>query len=766
MHLHQKFRCCIAASLILFAASCCGSFGAAGSATAADKRPPNIILIMADDIGVEGLGCYGGKSYQTPRLDKLATEGVRFTHAYSQPLCANTRIQLMTGNYNNRNWLYFGVLDPSLKTMGHYMQQAGYQTCIAGKWQLQSYDPPDYPGAVMRRGKGMKVENAGFDEYALWHTGHTEEKGSRYADPVINQNGKFLKATKGKYGPDIWVDFINNYVQRAAKRDQPFFVYYPMALPHWPMSPTPGSEEWADAEKRFDEDTRYFKDMVQYMDRCVGRIVDNVDALGLKESTMILFYSDNGTHRDIVTQTVDGEIAGGKGLTTDAGTHVPLIVRWPGTVKPGVNEELIDSTDFLPTILDAAGGKLPKQPAVDGVSFYKQLLGKPATPRAWTFCHYDPRPGWDKDQFSFSRYARDKKFKLYDDGKLFNIAADPLEQHPVQASEDTPASAGARRKLMQVLVAMPKPENAPTKPLHFKPTQQNKFVAKDAKVELLWDEGVFTEGPTAAPDGAILFSDVRVSKTMRFDPKTGKTTVYRENTGSANGMIHDSKGRLLVCEGADGGGRRISVVTGGKAKTVVDNYQGKKLNSPNDIAIAPDGTIYFTDPRYGGDELLEIGFEGVFLVKDGKAKLATKQVERPNGILISADGRTAYVADNNNRYDGARALYKFKIQEDGTFAGRTELFDFGMGRRGIDGMAMDRDGNIYATAGKGEDSGVYVFSPTGKQLAVIRVPGLPTNCTFGGPKDPHALYITAEVPGKDGKKGSFGLYRIKLKTRG
>ena len=731
----------------------------------AEESPqrPNVILIMADDLGVEGLGCYGGTSYATPRLDKLAAQGMRFSHAYAQPLCTNTRIQLMTGQFNNRNWLYFGILDPRLKTVGHFMQEAGYQTCIAGKWQLQSYDPPDYPGAAIRRGTGMKVEDAGFDEFSLWHTGHTEDKGSRYADPVINQNGKFRTDTKGKYGPDLWVEYINEYVKRAAQRDRPFFVYYPMALPHWPMVPTPNSKEWSWPERRNEEDTRYFKDMVEYMDECVGRIVDNVDALGLAKSTMIIFYSDNGTHLKIRSQTKTGEVAGGKGRTTNAGTHVPLIVRWPGQIAAGVNSELIDSTDFIPTLLEAAGRKLPKGHGLDGISFYPQLVGEQYTPRRWVFCHYDPRPGWDKDQFTISRFARDKRFKLYDDGRLFDLSSDPLEHNPITTNGDTKESAAARKRLFQVLAEMPKPENAPRDPLHFQPTQQTKIVPKNSKLELLWDDGVFTEGPTVTSDGAILFSDVRQSKIIRFDPKTGKTTTFRENSGSANGLIHDAHGRLLACEGAGGGGRRISITTdGGKVKTLVDHWNGKRFNSPNDIAIAPGGTIYFTDPRYRGPEPREIEHEGVYFITGGKAQLATKQVERPNGIVTSLDGTKAYVADNNNAYGGARKLYRFAINKDGTFGDRKELFDFGMGRRGIDGMAIDTKGNIYATAGKGRDAGVFVFGPDGEQLAVIRVPDIPTNCTFGGPNDPRALYITAQVVDEESGKTSFGLYRIRV----
>lgn len=426
----------------------------------ADERP-NIVLIMADDLGVECLGSYGGTSYATPALDRLAEQGVRFTHAYAQPLCTNTRIQLMTGLYNNRNWLYFGILDPTAKTIGHYMREAGYQTCIAGKWQLQSYDPPDYPGASLRRDKGMKVMDAGFDEYSLFHAWHTEDKGSRYADPRIYENGKLRNdELKGRYGPDVWVDYINDYLERKKDDARPFFVYYPMALPHWPMVPTPDSPEWSEHSRRLEEDTRYFKDMVEYMDKCVGKIVAKVDALGIAENTMILFYSDNGTHINITSQTKTGPVHGGKGKTTDAGTHVPLIARWPRHINPGIDEELIDSTDFVPTLLEAAKRPLPADHALDGISFYPRLMGESAATREWVFCHFDPRPGWDKDQFTKRRFVRDKRFKLYDDGRLLDIPNDKLEQRPISMQDDMDQTRVIRTKLQSILNDMPNPETA------------------------------------------------------------------------------------------------------------------------------------------------------------------------------------------------------------------------------------------------------------------------------------------------------------------
>lgn len=427
-------------------------------AAASQPDRPNIILIMADDLGVEGLGCYGGTSYRTPCLDQMASEGQRFLHAYAQPLCTNSRVQLMTGLYNHRNWLAFGLLDPSAKTIGHWFSEAGYRTCIAGKWQLQSYDPVDYPGAEHRRGKGMKVQDAGFEEVSLWHTAHTEDKGPRYADPVVVQNGRFRNDLKGKYGPDVSVEFIKKFLE--GKDDRPFFVYYPMALPHWPFVPTPRSQDWGIEEKMHPPlgttggDGKYFPDMVEYMDYCVGQIVESVDALGLKEETLIIYYSDNGTDRKVVSQTVHGPIQGGKGLTTDAGTHVPLIVRWPGTVRPGVNELLVDSTDFLPTLLDAAGSPMGSDVLCDGLSFYSQLVGQSGPQRKWTYCFFDPRPGWDKDKFRRLVYARDKRFKLYEDGRFFDVAGDRLEMSPLDESRLNVEAVAARRQLQDVLLQM------------------------------------------------------------------------------------------------------------------------------------------------------------------------------------------------------------------------------------------------------------------------------------------------------------------------
>jgi len=431
------------------------------SVNADETRSPNIVLIMADDLGIEGLGCYGGLSYKTPNLDRLAKTGLRFKHAHAQPLCSNTRLQLMTGLHNDRNWTYFGILDPGEKTFGHFFKKANpdYKKCIAGKWQLQSYDPPDYPGSEKRRGTGMHPKDAGFDCYSLFHSLHTEDKGSRYPDPTWLEDGE-LKKAPGKYGPDIWVQYINEFMER--EKDRPFFVYYPMALPHWPMTPSPDSELWKDLEQRAVPDTKNFKSMVEYMDKCVGKIVNKVEELGLRDNTLILFYSDNGTHIKITSQTQTGPVRGGKGLPTDAGTHVPLIANWPGHVRVGVSDALVDSTDFIPTLLEAIGKPLPSDHKLDGISFYNELVNENSTApaRKTIYSFYDPRPGWDKDQFSRHVSVRDRRWKLYENGQLFDIEKDILEKKPILAGDDSEESAKIRERLAAAMKAKAAPEKS------------------------------------------------------------------------------------------------------------------------------------------------------------------------------------------------------------------------------------------------------------------------------------------------------------------
>lgn len=431
--------------------------GAAAVASAQPKRP-NVLLILADDLGFECLGCYGGKSYRTPHLDRMAAEGARFNYAFAQPLCTPTRMQLMTGKSNFRNWKAFGVMDPKERTFGHLFKENGYRTAIAGKWQFWSYNPPGFEPEW--RGKGQRIEDAGFEAYSVWHAQHTEDKGSRYGDPTYYEAGVLHKNQKDKYGDDISADFLLRFIEKH--RAEPWFAYYPMALTHAPFTPTPKSADW-NTDKRLKNDTKYFKDQVEYMDGIVGRMIQRIDELGLGENTLVLFFGDNGTLNTIHTQLERVGTAvtfqGGKGDTTEAGMRVPLLARWKGRVPAGrVIDDLVDSCDFLPTICEATGVSAKSMGPQDGRSFLPQLRGGKGQPREWVYTWYDPRPGHDKERWTkTNRYAFDKRWKLYEDGKLYDWAADPRET--------TPAENAAARKKLQAVLERYKKEEAATRSL-------------------------------------------------------------------------------------------------------------------------------------------------------------------------------------------------------------------------------------------------------------------------------------------------------------
>jgi arylsulfatase A-like enzyme len=398
-------------------------------------KHPNIVLIMADDLGYECLACNGGESYQTPELDKLAATGIRYTNCFSQPLCTPSRVEIMTGKYNNRNYTAFGILKAGELTFAHLFKEAGYVTGIAGKWQLYGST-----SAGKLQGTGTFPTGAGFDEYCLWQI---DKVGSRYADPVIHWNSKEAEVYEGEYGPDIFYRFIDQFLTR--NKDKPFFLYYPMVLPHDPHVPTPGSEDWE--TDRYKKDDRFFADMVRYMDKNVGKVVDKLDELGIRNNTILVFTGDNGTNRRIVSLMNGEEIPGKKGIPVYYGTHVPLIINGGTMIKGGqVRDNLIDFTDFLPSLCRIAGIDMSLWKG-DGKSF-GQTLRKDKEFRRWIYCYYDS----GKKQFPLSVFAQNKKFKLYRDGRFFNIEEDHAEKEMLDTSSLTPSENTNRENLMKVLV--------------------------------------------------------------------------------------------------------------------------------------------------------------------------------------------------------------------------------------------------------------------------------------------------------------------------
>ncbi len=382
---------------------------------------PNIILIMADDLGMETLSAYGGESYDTPNLDLLASSGMKFTNCYSTPLCTTSRVQIMTGKYNHRNYIGFGLLDAGERTFGHALKDRGYKTGVAGKWQLYGNQRQQ---ELAGGSTGTLPLAAGFDAYRLWQV---QDRGWRYKTPTLETSGKGLVTYEEDYGPDKFVEFIEAFMEEHQR--EPFFVYYPMCLVHDPFLPVPDHSEFGSYLPETNlNDTTYFRDMMGYMDKLIGRIVHKTDQLGIRENTIIIFTGDNGTDRDVISRWQGQRVQGQKGYTVEAGTHVPLIVNWKGTIAEGqVNENLIDFTDFYPTLLDIAGGGSGDPGSLDGISFYPQLLGEASETRPWIFCHYYPNWG----NFPSRRYVQNTELKLYDDGSIFRINEDPAEQHPI-----------------------------------------------------------------------------------------------------------------------------------------------------------------------------------------------------------------------------------------------------------------------------------------------------------------------------------------------
>lgn len=296
--------------------------------------------------------------------------------------------------------------------------------------------------------------------------------------------------------------------------------------------------------------------------------------------------------------------------------------------------------------------------------------------------------------------------------------------------------------------------------------------------------GGLTEGPAVAPDGSIYFTDIPLGDDkgliVRFDPKTRKSSIFTADSGKANGLAFDAHGSLLACEGSDQGGRRVSRwnVRTGTRKTVTDRYQGKRYNAPNDLCLDRAGRIYFADPRYLGTEPRELKHRAVYRIDpDGRVTELTHDVEKPNGVALSPDEKTLYVADHNNGQDridptgpppktGAMKIYAFPLDARGRVRGpRRTLIDYGT-EKGVDGMAVDVRGNLYLAVRSLKRPGIQVLSPAGRELAFIptgpsqpgaETPvGIPSNVEFGLGKDSMMLYVTTDV----------SLYRIRCKIPG
>jgi len=440
-------------------------------------KPPNFIVIMADDLGAKELGCYGNTLHKTPNLDALSEGGVQFETAFATPVCHPTRFMLMTGQYGNHNGVYNfsnkrGGPDPDSAaeqivnhyTFAHHLKANGYATALVGKWQLSGELP-------------NLVHEAGFDEYRMWaykhnlpegvkHTGAWEnqesEKSERYWHPCILQNGEYMPTTEKDYGPDLHNEFVVDFITR--KKDRPFFVYYPMCLTHGPFYHTPdtiGEKDKSDGGR--DE---LFKANVEYMDKLIGNIIKTLEENGLRDNTVIIFTTDNGTGGD------------GKSKPTELGARVPLIINAPGIVKQrGISKELSDLTDIFPTLAEFANAPLPQDKIFDGTSLYPFLTGAKDTHRDWIFSYIADR-----------RIIRGKRYLLEDNsplhyGRLFDCGDSRNgDGYKEITSLDTPEVLAVKEEFGAILKAHPAPIlQEEGEPNDAKIVRDNKIEKKEAR---------------------------------------------------------------------------------------------------------------------------------------------------------------------------------------------------------------------------------------------------------------------------------------------
>jgi len=383
---------------------------------------PNIVLIMADDVGCEPIGAYGGERWKTPHIDALAKGGMRFDYCFSMPVCHPTRVCLMTGKYPFRlksGWGSFPKLEEK-NTVAQVLKRAGYTTAIAGKWQL----------CLMKKDTEQPTR-MGFDEWSVfgWH------EGARFHEPMIYEDGRLRTDTKGKYGPNLYVDFLGRFMEESSAAKKPFFAYYSMALAHDVTDDIPKQVPYVPGKNRW----MNYGEMVESMDDMIGKLVSKIDQLGLRKRTIILFTGDNGTARRSKLRHIEGRkyeyeevysirngkrVPGGKGTLLNIGTNVPLIANWPGYIKAGSHDDgLVDFSDWLPTLAELGAAKVGHK--IDGISFAPQLFGLPRTTReSRSFAFSESKGG--------KAWVRTQRYKLYNNGQLYDVQKDAMEKKPLK----------------------------------------------------------------------------------------------------------------------------------------------------------------------------------------------------------------------------------------------------------------------------------------------------------------------------------------------
>lgn len=425
----------------------------------------NIAFVMADDLGREVLCNPEAYAALTPNLNAFQREAMEFRNCYATPLCSTSRAQFLTGQYCFRNgWTdnprqddYCRAFDGGMYSIGQAMQHAGYRTGMVGKWQLARFN--SNPNSIF---------DAGFDRYLAWAwlpNDDSNENVPRYWRPGLFLENGAVRHYSDLYGPDVFSDFALGFVRDSVAENTPFFLYYPMVLPHAPYCNPPEQVceldveaigEGIDACERAEEliaanycegrgpkDEVPFEEMVGYVDQLFGRFLSGLRQLGVYDSTMIVFTTDNGTKWDVNSRYLGDMVSGGKGTFTELGVNVPLVIRLPGGAT-GTSDALVDFTDFLPTFAELGGVELPMPVFRDGVSFLPALIGSSA-PRQYMYTFYSDSSAISDGRWKMVQLTRRTRRELRHDRRrmdyssivpdaslaMYDLESDPLEQTPL-----------------------------------------------------------------------------------------------------------------------------------------------------------------------------------------------------------------------------------------------------------------------------------------------------------------------------------------------
>jgi arylsulfatase A len=407
----------------------------------------NIIIILEDDIGYEIPTYTGGQSYNTPVMNSLAQSGMQFAHCYASAMCSPSRVMLLTGKYGFRNYKDWSILDTSQRTIANMLHNAGYATCVSGKWQLD--------------GGNASIHKFGFDKYSIFdpfnelpRSNDSIENKYRYKNPTIYQANTYLpdSLTNGKYSDDMFTNYACNFID--TNKAKPFFLYFSFSECHEPFMPPPNNPDYVWWDPLNDKGTKtYFPFMVSYMDSKINRIINKVSALGLQNKTVIFILSDNGTPTAISSVYNGRKITGSKKETTEFGVHVPLIVWGAGVLPNSINRNIVDFTDFLPTIANLTNVSSLKYQS-DGQSFSAQLADPGLAGRTWSYCYFQPF----KNTPSQRRiYVQDTTYKLYDNtnnNNFYNTQKDSSELFPIPDDQLTPNELIVKQNFQSVLAGM------------------------------------------------------------------------------------------------------------------------------------------------------------------------------------------------------------------------------------------------------------------------------------------------------------------------